>query len=244
MAAHSDPKEPIALALVGGGMFGGDVVLRTIEDIERCGLAPYLGRVGLDHLARDVAGLRFRLAAIGTRTPETAQRLCAEYRSRLPGARPAPYWGEKPWEGIFRAKPRPEILFVATPDHLHAEPALHALDRGAHVMAEKPLALTVPEVDSVIQKAQERGLVAGVDMHKRYDPCHRFLFEELVPQIGKPFTAARSWKSPSRSRRAPSSGRSGPTPSATSASTGSTSSATTWASTRSRSTPWARRSFS
>src|SRR6266511_5637983 len=127
MNPPSDTTGVIRLALVGGGMFGGDVVLRTIEDLERCGLAPYLGRVGLDHLARDVAGVKFRLVAIGTRTPETARRLASEYGSRLPGAGPRPFWGEQPWEEIFSSGPPPQILFIATPDHLHTAPALHAL---------------------------------------------------------------------------------------------------------------------
>ncbi|MGH9363155.1 MAG: Gfo/Idh/MocA family protein, partial [Thermoanaerobaculia bacterium] len=182
-------RQTVHLALLGGGMFGGDVVLRTIEDVERCGLAPYLGRVGLDHLARDTQEARFRLVAIGTRTAETAKRLAAAYRERLPGASPTPYWGERPWEEMFAARPAPEILFIATPDHLHAAPALHALERGAHLMVEKPLALTLVEADGIARRARERGLVAGVDMHKRYDPCHRFIFEELVPRIGTPLYA-------------------------------------------------------
>jgi predicted dehydrogenase len=174
------------VALVGGGMFGGDVVIRSIEDLERCGLCPYLGRVGLDHLARDYEGVRFRLAAIGTRTEASARRLCEEYRRRMPAAAPQPYWGEKPWEAIFAASPQPRILFVATPDHLHVEPTLCALAHGAHAMVEKPLALRLEETDAILREARRRERIVGVDMHKRYDPCHRFLFEELVPRIGAP----------------------------------------------------------
>src|SRR6185503_7116178 len=125
MGPRSDSSATIPLALIGGGMFGGDVVLRTIEDLERCGLAPYLGRVGLDYLARDVAEVKLRLVAIGTRTPETARRLAAEYASRLPGAAPRAFSGEKPWEEIFESGPAPRIVFIATPDHLHTAPALH-----------------------------------------------------------------------------------------------------------------------
>jgi predicted dehydrogenase len=180
--------EEVSLGLVGGGMFGGDVVLRSIEDLERCGIAPYLGRVGLDHRARLLAPLRFRLAAIGTRTPATAERLCRAYRERVPGASPLAYHGEEPWRDIFE-KHDVDVLFVATPDHLHVRPAIHALERGAHVLIEKPLALSLSDADAIIRLAREKGLVAGVDMHKRYDPCHRFLFQELCPRIGTPLYA-------------------------------------------------------
>ncbi len=179
-------KQTIHLALVGGGMFGGDVVLRTIEDIERCGLAPNLGRIGLDHRAREVAAVELKLVAIATRTPETARKLVEGYRRRLPGSNPKPFSGERPWEDAFRASPRPDVLFVATPDHLHTEPALHAIERGAHLVVEKPLSLTLKEADTIERAARAKGLVVGVDMHKRYDPCHRFIFEELLAKIGTP----------------------------------------------------------
>lgn len=176
-------RETLHLALVGGGMFGSDVVLRTIEDLERCGLAPYLGGLGLDHRARTVAPLRFELQAIGTRTSQSAERLVRHYASRLPGSTVRPYAGETPWVDILKAHPI-DILLVATPDHLHAAPVLAGLRAQAHVVVEKPLTLNLEEADEIQAEASRRNLIVGVDMHKRYDPCHRFLFRELVPRLG------------------------------------------------------------
>jgi predicted dehydrogenase len=173
----------IRTALVGGGMFGGDVVIRSLEDFERCGIAPYLGRIGLDERARDVAAVKFELTAIGTRTATTAETLAKEYATKIPGASPVAYHGETPWVDIFRAHDI-DILFVATPDSLHHAPTLHAIENGAHVMVEKPLALRGDEAREIVERAREKGVVVGVDMHKRYDPCHRFIFDEIVPKIG------------------------------------------------------------
>lgn len=178
----------LRMALLGSGMFGGDVVLRSIEDLERCGLAPYLGRIGLDHRARLVADVELRLVAVGTRTSASAERTCAAYRGRLPSAAPKPYSGERPWEEILRREDV-NILFVATPDSLHLEPTLHAIEVGAHVMVEKPLTLRLAEADEILRASRKRNRVVGVDMHKRYDPCHRFIFEDLVGKIGKPLYA-------------------------------------------------------
>ncbi len=172
----------LRLGLIGGGMFGGDVVLRTIEDVERCGIAPYLGRVGLDRAARDLAGLEFRLCAVGTRTEASAQKTVARYKAALPGAETRAVAGESPWEEILGRGI--DVLFVATPDDLHGPPVRAALQAGAHVIVEKPLCLTLPEADAIVEQAGRRNLVVGVDMHKRYDPCHRFLFRELVPKLG------------------------------------------------------------
>ena len=52
-------KKDLKVALIGGGMFGGDVVLRSIEDFERCGIAPYLGRIGLENLRNIQLQVRF-----------------------------------------------------------------------------------------------------------------------------------------------------------------------------------------
>lgn len=175
----------VHMALLGGGMFGGDVVLRSMEDLERCGLAPYLGRVGLDMRARALADVEFRLLAIGTRTSRTAETLCRTYAEKVPGAAPRPYHGERPWEDIFR-ECKVDIVFVATPDSLHHAPVVHALQHGAHVMVEKPLTLSLPEADEILRLSREKNRVVGVDMHKRYDPCHRFIFEQIVPRIGRP----------------------------------------------------------
>lgn len=178
----------VNLALFGGGMFGGDVVLRSIEDLERCGIAPYLGRVGLDYRAGEMAPVELRLVAIGTRTKATAERLCRRYREKVPGASPQPHHGETPWEDVF-ASERIDIAFVATPDSLHFAPTVHALRHDAHVMVEKPLTLHLREADEILRLARERNLVVGVDMHKRYDPCHRHIFEELAGALGTPLYA-------------------------------------------------------
>ena len=169
-----EEKRSLNAALVGGGMFGSDVVLRSIEDIERCGIAPYLGRIGLDHRAQAISGASLELVAIGTRTAKTAENLCEEYSRKLPGASPAAFHGETPWVDIFQEH-KIDILYVATPDSLHYAPVRHALENGAHSMVEKPLTLHLEEADELISLAQEKGLIVGVDMHKRYDPCHRFI---------------------------------------------------------------------
>jgi len=44
----SVPKRQLKIALVGAGMFGGDVHLRAYADLQRMGIGPQLGRVGLD----------------------------------------------------------------------------------------------------------------------------------------------------------------------------------------------------
>jgi len=176
------------IGLVGYGMFGSDVIAGTLWDLQRNGISPYLDRLGLDDRARDYRDLGFDLVAVGTRSEGSAQRAVAD-NERETGKRPAAFWGDAPWEDLLAAHPDLDLLVVATPDHLHTAPILAALRTGTHVVAEKPLCLTVDEADTIIAESSRNGLVVGVDMHKRYDPDHRRIFGELLEGLGDPIYA-------------------------------------------------------
>src|SRR5690349_6709372 len=77
------PERSIKIGLVGAGMFGGDVHLRAFADLQRSGLAPYLGRLGLDEFSRPLADVSFELVAVATRTEASAKRAADEYRQRI-----------------------------------------------------------------------------------------------------------------------------------------------------------------
>jgi predicted dehydrogenase len=178
--------EPILkIALVGAGMFGGDVHLRAYADMQRFGLAGQLARVGLDMHARDLAPVRVELVAVATRSEGSAKKSADAFESWT-GTRPQAFHGEAPWEAILEAFPDLDVMAVATPDHLHTAPILAALRRGVHVLTEKPMCLTLVEADEIIEEAAARGLIVAVDMHKRYDPDHLRIRDDIQKRIGEP----------------------------------------------------------
>lgn len=67
-------------------------------------------------------------------------------------------WGWKThttrWEDLA-SDPKLELVDVATPNHLHAEPALAALEAGKHVACEKPLAGTLAEARTLRDAARK-----------------------------------------------------------------------------------------
>jgi predicted dehydrogenase len=173
------------IGLIGAGMFGGDVHARACCDWQRCGISSQLGRIGLDDWARELAQVQFELAAIATRTEASARRACAQYRDWT-GHEPKAFWGEKPWQDVLRAVPELDVVSVATPDHLHTEVILAALDAGAHVLTEKPMCLETSEADQIIELARRKNRIVAVDMHKRYDPDHLRIRDDIKNRIGDP----------------------------------------------------------
>jgi predicted dehydrogenase len=175
----------IKIALIGAGMFGGDVHLRAYADLQRSGLAPQLGRLGLDHWGRDLAPVSFELAAVAAQSESSAQRACDAFQ-QWTGHRPRPYCGAEPWRDVLRDVPDLDVVAVATPDHLHTPVILAALGHGAHVITEKPMCLSIHEADQIVELAQAKNLIVSVDMHKRYDPDHMRIRDEIKNRIGDP----------------------------------------------------------
>src|SRR5437773_12053135 len=94
----------IKIALVGAGMFGGDVHARAYADLQRAGISPQLGRVGLDEWARDFAPIKFELVAIATRMEQSAGRAQKTFKGCTDHT-PKGYSGDKPWLKLRREFP-------------------------------------------------------------------------------------------------------------------------------------------
>jgi predicted dehydrogenase len=64
----------------------------------------------------------------------------------------------------------PDVVHVVTPPHTHAELAVTALERGVHVLVEKPMALLPSEVESMMAAASRGGALLTVDHNRLFDP--------------------------------------------------------------------------
>jgi predicted dehydrogenase len=178
-------QQTFKIALVGAGMFGGDVHARAYADLQRFGIAGQLARVGLDSWTRDFAPVKFDLVAVATRSQKSAEKARQQFKEWT-GHEPRAYHGDEPWHDILRDFPDLDVLAVATPDHLHTQPILAALAKGVHVITEKPMCLSIHEADEIIALARKNKCVVAVDMHKRYDPDHLRIRDDIQKRIGAP----------------------------------------------------------
>jgi len=84
------------------------------------------------------------------------------------------------------ANPEVDAVFVCTPDHLHAEHAVAALNAGKHVFLEKPMATTIADCDAIIEAAARSGAKLYVGHNMRFFPVVRKMRELIeAGRIGR-----------------------------------------------------------
>ena len=66
------------------------------------------------------------------------------------------------------AEVKPDIVVVATPNVFHTPMSIAALEAGAHVLCEKPLALTYPDAEAMFATAARVNKVLSVGTHFRF----------------------------------------------------------------------------
>jgi predicted dehydrogenase len=95
------------------------------------------------------ASKRTRLLAVASRSISPAESYAREWN--IPRAHGS-------YEALL-ADPEIDVIYNSLPNHLHAEWTIKALRAGKHVLCEKPIALTLAEVNAMSQAARETGKV-------------------------------------------------------------------------------------
>jgi len=93
------------------------------------------------------ASKRTRLLGVASRSLSSAETYARE-------------WGIPRAYGSYEAllaDPEIDVVYNPLPNHLHAEWTVKALHAGKHVLCEKPLALSLKEVDTIIAASNETG---------------------------------------------------------------------------------------
>ena len=68
------------------------------------------------------------------------------------------------------ADPEVEAVIVATSDGFHVPASIRALEAGKHVLCEKPIGVSVEEVEELAAAVNASGKVLQVGHMKRFDP--------------------------------------------------------------------------
>jgi predicted dehydrogenase len=82
-------------------------------------------------------------------------------------------------DDLLESPDSPQALLILTPPATHAELAVRALERGVHVLVEKPMALSVSEGCTMVDAARRGGAVLQVGFTRRFRAPYQRLRERL-----------------------------------------------------------------
>lgn len=73
--------------------------------------------------------------------------------------------------------PHVDVVYIATPNQFHTEHTLRALEKGKHVLVEKPMTLSLADADVMIQAAEHQEVQLMVNVKHSFDPHIRKIRE-------------------------------------------------------------------
>lgn len=76
------------------------------------------------------------------------------------------------WQAMLDEQ-RPDLVCIATPTDTHAPMTLAALDAGAHVLCDKPMAMNADESRAMLERAEALGRIHMIDHELRFNPNRR-----------------------------------------------------------------------
>jgi len=143
-----------------------------------------VGWAGQQHIKAYAAMDGVTLAGIAGLEEETREELAAEFGVPVSVAR---------WEDLLDVDGL-EAISVAVPTFLHAPIAIAALERGLHVLSEKPIALDGDQATTMVAAARSAGRVLEVAFnHRRRGDVQRL--RELIEEgrLGRPYYTKAWW---------------------------------------------------
>ena len=126
----------------------------------------------------------FRIAAAADIDPDILGRFAADY----PGAR------SYRDVAALCADPAVDLVYIGTPNRLHAEHACIALEHRKHVLIEKPMAVSLEEADRMIATAGRNGVLLGVNVKHSFEPRIRKIREFAVSGTFGRLRMVNSWR--------------------------------------------------
>lgn len=72
-----------------------------------------------------------------------------------------------------------DAVEVHTPHTLHFAQVMEALDRGLHVLVEKPMVTTVAHAEQIVRKAKESGKIVLVSYQRHYQPMYLYIRDRI-----------------------------------------------------------------
>ncbi len=87
------------------------------------------------------------------------------------------------WKDIFSEEKLADVAFICTQDQMHATPCLLALEKGYHVLLEKPMANNIEDCIKIVKKVEETERILGVSHVLRYTKFFSTIYKVIQKGI-------------------------------------------------------------
>lgn len=141
--ARAAAPRPLGVALVGLGNYATGELGPALQQTKLC-----------------------RLAGVVTGNPAKGAKWAAEH-----GFPATSIYGYDTMASMAE-NPAIDVVYVVTPNALHAEHCIAAAQAGKHVISEKPFTVSVAEADQVIAVCRRQGVKLSVGYRLHFDPYH------------------------------------------------------------------------
>jgi len=130
------------------------------------------GRISPNHIQAALQQKELQIVALCDKNLEKAQKLA----DTLPEEQQKRIKIYTNYQEMLE-KQRPELCAIATESGEHAKIALDALDSGSNLIIEKPIALSLRDANTIIQRAEEKKL--------KVCACHQNRFNKSIQRVRK-----------------------------------------------------------
>lgn len=131
------------------------------------------GGIAVGHYRQLLASKKAVVAALNEPSEESLKR----FYTHCPGSEKLPVYGD------YRDMLKQEALdgvVVQSPHTVHYEQIRVSLDRGLHVLSEKPMTCTIKHAKALIAKAREQKRILMISYQRHFDPMFRYMREQIA----------------------------------------------------------------
>lgn len=132
-----------------------------------------------------------RLAAICDTNP--GRLAYVQKRAGMSGAKAPAVYLASDFDKMLREQ-RPDAVIVTVPDAFHSDYIVRALDAGVHAITEKPMSMTAPKIQAILDASERNKRHIRVTFNYRYAPFRSQVKELLMSGvIGDVLSADFTW---------------------------------------------------
>jgi predicted dehydrogenase len=147
--------------MIGGGMITRIQLLPSIYQLQREGIVDQIHIC--ESRARPLIELQ-QSAVLNSAFPD-----CTFIPHPEPSSVDPDEFDSDRFKRVLKEAPRGSVAVIAVPDQFHYPILREALENDLHVCIVKPLVLEYEQAEEIGRLAYDRGLVVGVEYHKRFD---------------------------------------------------------------------------